>query len=181
MGWPEKLITHNGVTLSVKGWAERLGISRVTLSARLGRYGMTPEQALTREDLRPEASGDHYPMVTVSPGVTRREHIVLAERALGRPLPKGAEVHHVDEDITNNAPWNLVICPDHAYHRLLHMRGEAHAACGHYHWRRCMYCKTWGDPDDAAMTVTKANAAYHKRCNAAHQQQLRNARRAMEE
>jgi hypothetical protein len=28
----------------------------------------------------------------------RYEHIVLAERALGKPLPAGAEVHHVNGD-----------------------------------------------------------------------------------
>ena len=50
-----------------------------------------------------------------------RVHAVRAERALGKPLPKGAVVHHVDGD-----KWNpnarLVICQDQAYHALLHKR-----------------------------------------------------------
>lgn len=55
-------------------------------------------------------------------GGPKREHVMVAERALGKPLPKGAEVHHVDGDGANNANTNLVICQDHAYHYLLHVR-----------------------------------------------------------
>lgn len=49
-------------------------------------------------------------------------HRILAAKALGKPLPKGAEVHHIDENKRNNAPSNLVICPNRAYHMLLHAR-----------------------------------------------------------
>lgn len=49
-------------------------------------------------------------------------HILIAEKALGKPLPVGAEVHHVDEDVSNNANQNLVICQDKAFHKLLHVR-----------------------------------------------------------
>jgi HNH endonuclease len=52
----------------------------------------------------------------------KRIHRAVAERALGKPLPAGAEVHHVDGNIHNNAPTNLVICQDRAYHFLLHAR-----------------------------------------------------------
>ena len=55
-------------------------------------------------------------------GKRQYEHIVVAERALGKPLPKGAVVHHVDGQQWNNEPSNLVICPDQAYHMLLHRR-----------------------------------------------------------
>lgn len=46
----------------------------------------------------------------------------LAELALGKNLPKGACVHHVDGNPLNNESSNLVICPSHAYHMLLHKR-----------------------------------------------------------
>lgn len=55
-------------------------------------------------------------------GRHRMEHIIVAEQALGRSLPPGAVVHHVDKDVTNNTPTNLVICPDQSYHMLIHKR-----------------------------------------------------------
>jgi hypothetical protein len=53
---------------------------------------------------------------------SKREHVHIAESALGKRLPNGAEVHHVDGNGQNNAHSNLVICQDHAYHYLLHVR-----------------------------------------------------------
>lgn len=55
-------------------------------------------------------------------GTVGYTHVVVAERALGRGLPLGAQVHHVDENKRNNAHANLVICQDQAYHSLLHVR-----------------------------------------------------------
>jgi len=51
------------------------------------------------------------------------EHISKAEKALGRPLPKGTIVHHMNrKPWDNDTPFNLVICPDQDYHLLLHRR-----------------------------------------------------------
>lgn len=55
-------------------------------------------------------------------------HRVRAERALGKPLPKGAEVHHADGSKDENAP--LVICQDRRYHAFLHNRMRVKAAGG---------------------------------------------------
>jgi len=44
-----KLITHNGVSLTIAQWAARLGISRKTLSSRIHQYNWTIEGALTNE------------------------------------------------------------------------------------------------------------------------------------
>lgn len=74
------------------------------------------------------------------------EHILVATRALGKPLPADACVHHVDENRANNRNDNLVICPDNAYHMALHMRLKALRACGNSDWRRCAHCKTYSDP-----------------------------------
>lgn len=75
-------------------------------------------------------------------GVSKMAHICIAERLLGRPLPKGAQVHHFDGDGHNNAPANLVLCPDQAYHQLLHVRQRVKAAGGDPNTQRiCVYCK----------------------------------------
>ena len=75
-------------------------------------------------------------------GVNQREHVLVAERALGKPLPAGAQVHHVDGDKSNNAPSNLVICQDAAYHQLLHARARIIQAGGNPNTDRiCAICK----------------------------------------
>lgn len=50
------------------------------------------------------------------------EHILVVEEAMGKPLPDGAVVHHVNGDGTDNRNENLVVCQDQAYHLLLHKR-----------------------------------------------------------
>lgn len=52
------------------------------------------------------------------------EHRVLAEKALGRPLPEGAVVHHTGSPSDNHGYFKLVICPSQDYHLLLHRRME---------------------------------------------------------
>ena len=81
----------------------------------------------------------YYPAAKVGDG-TQRIHILRAERALGRPLPPGVEVHHADGSKGADAP--LVICPDRAYHRLLHVRMRIQAAGGNPNTQRiCGTCK----------------------------------------
>lgn len=62
-------------------------------------------------------------------GIKKYEHIYLAEKALGRSLPSGAQVHHMNEVPWDNyTPCNLVICPDQEYHQLLHKRTREYNA-----------------------------------------------------
>jgi hypothetical protein len=70
----------------------------------------------------------------------RRAHRIRAERALGRPLPEGVEVHHADGTKRADAP--LVICPDRAYHMLLHQRMRVVKAGGNPNTDRvCGRCR----------------------------------------
>lgn len=65
-----------------------------------------------------------YRRFTIAPDVYEYEHIRVAEAALGKKLPEGAEVHHLNKNKADNRPTNLVVCPDHAYHMLLHKRAR---------------------------------------------------------
>ncbi len=94
-------------------------------------------------------------------GESKLEHIRVAERALGKRLPRGAIVHHVDENRLNNAPSNLVICHGSGYHRLLHQRMDALKACGHAHWRKCRFCQQHDDPVN--LFISKTNV-HHREC-----------------
>lgn len=72
-------------------------------------------------------------------------HVLIAEQALGRYLPDGAEVHHADGNIRNNVNANLVICQDKAYHKLLHVRARTLRAGGNPNTDKfcadCQKCK----------------------------------------
>lgn len=71
------------------------------------------------------------------------EHVLVVEKALGHYLPKTADIHHVDEDGTNNAPANLVACQDRGYHKLIHQRQRALKECGNPDAARCYYCQSY--------------------------------------
>ena len=108
--------------------------------------------------------------LTYSYGKQKLEHLLIAEKALGRPLPDGVEVHHVDRNPSNNARSNLVICPDHAYHALLHSRQRALDECGNANLIRCRLCGKYDQPN--ALYITATNA-HHRECKSIYQKSKR--------
>lgn len=101
-----------------------------------------------------------------------REGIVIAEKALGKPLPSGAVVHHANRS-KNAGP--IVICQDQGYHMLLHQRMRALKACGRANWLKCPYCKEYDDP--ANLHINR-RAHYHTSCQTDYQRKRYGKKRA---
>lgn len=70
------------------------------------------------------------------------EHVLIAEAVLGKALPPQARVHHHDNNPSNNAHTNLVICESQSYHMLMHARTRILRAGGDPDTEKiCGHCK----------------------------------------
>ena len=68
------------------------------------------------------------------------DHILIVEQAMGKPLRRTAEVHHVNENKEDNRNCNLVVCHDDAYHKLLHAKRRRILAAGDLNHKKCCRC-----------------------------------------
>jgi len=76
----------------------------------------------------------------------QKEHVVVAERILGRKLTEDEVVHHVDGNKTNNDPRNLMVLT-RAQHSALHTRLDnpnppLRAGQWSKRWKACRGCGT---------------------------------------
>jgi len=105
------------------------GVSPSAITACLMKQGVPMRTKHESNTLR--AIGNHhisshgYVRVNLGNEVRQYEHILVAEKALGRALQKGEVVHHINCDKTDNRPGNLLIC-SHRYHLQLHARMRRH-------------------------------------------------------
>ena len=76
---------------------------------------------------RKELCSYGYKMTTNKSGKRDKEHRVIAEKALSRPLKRGETVHHIDLIKSNNSSSNLLICTNSYHHYLHHRMAERYA------------------------------------------------------
>ncbi len=107
-------------------------------------------------------------------GKEKMEHVLIAEQAIGKHLPKGACVHHVDGNPHNNTHSNLIVCPTHAYHMLIHQREAAFTASGNASWRKCNRCHKYDAPANLYIS-TNFSTVYHRSCEAEYARKRRSA------
>jgi hypothetical protein len=103
------------------------------------------------------------------------EHILVAEKVLGKLLPPGAVVHHINGIKADNRPENLLICQDNAYHIFLHRRMNAKLVCGHANWLKCPYCKNYDSPENMYV-YREGNAGFHRKCQQEYRRRCRDMR-----
>jgi hypothetical protein len=89
------------------------------------------------------------------------EHILVAEKSLGKYLPSGAEIHHINEIKDDNRPENLIICQNRSYHWLIHQRQRAFKASGDPNKRKCSICKKY---DSQGNLFQCGTWFFHKSC-----------------
>ena len=91
-------------------------------------------------------------------------YLLVVETALGKPVPKTAVVHHVNQNAGDDRNCNLVVCEDENYHRLIHKRQRAYDACGNPNFRKCQICKQYDDPTNLYIHCSGRSPIYHKKC-----------------
>lgn len=129
---------------------------------RMRRLHQLPENARQR-------NSRNYVRAKVDNGSRKgSEHVALVEKILGKILPKGVQIHHIDGNPSNNSPFNLIVCPNQSYHRLIHRRQEALEKCGNVDYSKCSYCKEYDAPENLSF-IKMSNGwhrSYHKKCAA---------------
>ncbi len=121
---------------------------------------------------------DEHPRRTANGYVP--EQILVVESIIGKFLPYGAVVHHINGDKSDNINTNLVLCQDWSYHMLLHMRTRAFRECGHADWRKCRYCHKYDEIKNMHMQVRNNRSSpdfRHRSCETEYLRQRRMLRR----
>jgi len=89
--------------------------------------------------------------------------LLVAEKALRRPIPKNIIVHHFDQDKKNDKSSNLVICENAKYHGMLHTRQEAYHKCRVANWRKCSFCQKYDTIKNLYISPNN-RSVYHQNC-----------------
>lgn len=100
-----------------------------------------------------------------------QEAVVIVEKILGKKLPKGAVVHHVNENPLDNRHENLVVLQNQGMHNIVHGRTKALAATGNARAKPCRFCHQY----ETDVNKLKKNGTnhYHLECAAEYARSYR--------
>jgi hypothetical protein len=124
---------------------------------RQRRYGRL--ENIRREKGTFTISSHGYKVITKN-GEQVYSHIVRAEEALGKSLPKGAVVSFVGSKNNNTEKQTIVICENMAYSHNIKTREEALEATGNPRMRRCNKCQEWDLPQNMYCYLSDAKTGY---------------------
>lgn len=103
-------------------------------------------------------------------GRRRQRAVLIAERVLGKKLPKGAIVHHVNENPLDDRNENLVILENQGLHNIIHSRMKALSATGNPRAEPCRFCHCYELP---GVLLTNGTNHYHRVCAARYAREWR--------
>ena len=103
------------------------------------------------------------------------EHRIVVEKAIGKPLRRTADIHHVNGIRDDNRPENLVVCNNRKYHHLLHIRGAALDATGNADKRKCCFCGEYDTKENMKRMWGQDESFFHTPCASARRSELRRA------
>lgn len=121
---PEALAAAYAAGESIPAVSRRFGCTAPTVIRALRACGVPSRSisdAVSAAKRGKRRISNGYVAITVEKHVRRKEHVLIAERALGRPLKRHEHVHHINCDPTDNRSENLLIC-SRSYHTALHWR-----------------------------------------------------------
>lgn len=96
------------------------------------------------------------------------EHILVVECTIGRVLPVGAVIHHVNDQTADNRNSNLVVLQSSSEHGTLHRRRRVLRRGGDpWTQRLCCICKQAKDTSEFYRSSDRAFSAACKACDRA--------------
>lgn len=160
---PIMVTTPEGDYVKLRDYCRERGLAYTTIWGRI-KKGWSVDTALSKPLHRePGRKGRHAGGYVKITGTGVSEHVLVVQQVLGRPLPDGSEIHHVNGIKSDNRKENLVVCPSRSYHMLLHARQRAADECGNPDYRKCEICGKWDDPSTMYVRKTKSGN-WHRSC-----------------
>jgi Pyruvate/2-oxoacid:ferredoxin oxidoreductase delta subunit len=93
------------------------------------------------------------------------EHILVAEKKLGRNLLPKEVIHHIDGNVENNDPANIEILPNHSAHKRLHDQIRLlKSGIDRNKEKQCAKCKQIKPLDNFSPTTNRGNATLSSYC-----------------